>query len=129
MVRFGACRYDFALPLLVLHAFEFSTASNLKNWLSICPRRQITVLDTHDGMGVDDITGLAEVDPRTKSSPLAMPLTRARQRFCLETVQAGDQRAFAPPRKRTNVGLVAGGLGHAGEACEPTGWRGVGRGC
>ena len=62
-----ACRYDFALPLLVLHAFEFSTASNLKNWLSICPRRQITVLDTHDGMGVDDITGLAEVDLLTNS--------------------------------------------------------------
>lgn len=59
-----ACRYDFALPLLVLHAFEFHTAQNLKNWLTICPRRQITVLDTHDGMGVDDIAGLAEVSCR-----------------------------------------------------------------
>lgn len=54
-------RYDFALPLLVLHAFEFQSATNLKHWLSVCPRRQITVLDTHDGMGIDDITGLANV--------------------------------------------------------------------
>ena len=41
--------YDFALPLLILHAFTFKTMDNLKHWLSICPRRQITVLDTHDG--------------------------------------------------------------------------------
>ena len=49
----GACCagqvYDFALPLLVLHAFTFKTMDNLKRWLNICPRRQITVLDTHDG--------------------------------------------------------------------------------
>ena len=53
--------YDFALPLLILHAFTFKTMDNLKHWLKICPRRQITVLDTHDGMGIDDIAGLAEV--------------------------------------------------------------------
>ena len=53
--------YDFALPLLILHAFTFKTMDNLKHWLEICPRRQITVLDTHDGMGIDDIAGLAEV--------------------------------------------------------------------
>lgn len=43
--------YDFALPLLLLHAFTFKTMDNLKHWLRICPRRQITVLDTHDGDG------------------------------------------------------------------------------
>lgn len=53
--------YDFALPLLILHAFTFKTMDNLRHWLQICPRRQITVLDTHDGMGIDDIAGLAEV--------------------------------------------------------------------
>jgi sucrose phosphorylase len=53
--------YDFALPLLILHAFTFKTMNNLKHWLEMCPRRQITVLDTHDGMGIDDIAGLAEV--------------------------------------------------------------------
>ena len=53
--------YDFALPLLLLHATTFKTAVNMRNWLRICPRRQITVLDTHDGMGIDDIEGLAQV--------------------------------------------------------------------
>ncbi|CAL8469192.1 g8733 [Coccomyxa elongata] len=53
--------YDFSLPLLILHAFTFKTMDNLRHWLTICPRRQITVLDTHDGMGIDDIAGLAEV--------------------------------------------------------------------
>lgn len=54
--RHGYWVYDFALPLLLLHAFEFKTAASLEHWLTICPRRQITVLDTHDGMGIDDIT-------------------------------------------------------------------------
>ncbi len=31
--------YDFALPLLVLHAFTFQTAKNLRHWLTICPRQ------------------------------------------------------------------------------------------
>jgi hypothetical protein len=40
---------DFALPLLVLHAIHWKTAINLRDWMQICPHRQITVLDTHDG--------------------------------------------------------------------------------
>lgn len=35
--------YDFALPLLVLHAFHFQTGAALRHWLRICPRRQFTV--------------------------------------------------------------------------------------
>lgn len=53
--------YDFSLPLLVLHAFYFKRGQALRDWLRICPRRQFTVLDTHDGMGIDDIAGLASV--------------------------------------------------------------------
>ena len=52
--------YDFSLPLLLLHATTYCTAVNMRAWLRICPRRQITVLDTHDGMGIDDIEGLAQ---------------------------------------------------------------------
>eukprot|EP00879_Flechtneria_rotunda_P018528 GHRR01019441.1.p1 GENE.GHRR01019441.1~~GHRR01019441.1.p1 ORF type:complete len:547 (+),score=136.02 GHRR01019441.1:914-2554(+) len=59
LARHGYWVYDFALPLLMLHAMRFKTAGPLKHWLSICPRRQITTLDTHDGMGVDDVAGLA----------------------------------------------------------------------
>ena len=35
--------YDFALPLLVLHAFHFQTGAALRHWLRICPRRPFTV--------------------------------------------------------------------------------------
>jgi sucrose phosphorylase len=47
--------YDFALPPLVLHAFTFATAKALKHWISIRPVNAITVLDTHDGIGIIDI--------------------------------------------------------------------------
>jgi sucrose phosphorylase len=47
--------YDFALPPLVLHAIFNQTARYLKQWLEISPRNAITVLDTHDGIGVIDI--------------------------------------------------------------------------
>jgi sucrose phosphorylase len=47
--------YDFALPPLVLHAFSRGTARALKRWISIRPRNSLTVLDTHDGIGVIDI--------------------------------------------------------------------------
>ncbi len=50
--------YDFALPMLMLHAIYLKNASPLKRWLKICPRKQFTTLDTHDGIGVVDVKGL-----------------------------------------------------------------------
>lgn len=47
--------YDFALPPLLLHALFNNTSKYLKNWLTISPRNAVTVLDTHDGIGVIDI--------------------------------------------------------------------------
>jgi sucrose phosphorylase len=47
--------YDFALPPLVLHAFAFGTAEYLKHWIRIRPNNAVTVLDTHDGIGIVDI--------------------------------------------------------------------------
>jgi len=47
--------YDFALPPLVLHAFFTGTAEPLKRWIGIRPVNALTVLDTHDGIGVIDI--------------------------------------------------------------------------
>jgi len=47
--------YDFALPPLVLHAFTFGTAEALKRWIRVRPTNAITVLDTHDGIGIIDI--------------------------------------------------------------------------
>jgi sucrose phosphorylase len=47
--------YDFALPPLVLHTLYTRDATSLKHWLDIRPRNAITVLDTHDGIGVLDV--------------------------------------------------------------------------
>jgi sucrose phosphorylase len=47
--------YDFALPPLVLHALSRGTARALKRWIALRPRNALTVLDTHDGIGVIDI--------------------------------------------------------------------------
>ena len=47
--------YDFALPPLVLHALAFRTSAPLKRWLQIRPNNALTVLDTHDGIGIIDI--------------------------------------------------------------------------
>jgi len=47
--------YDFALPPLVLHSLYTRKTAPLKHWLSISPRNCITVLDTHDGIGVIDV--------------------------------------------------------------------------
>ena len=47
--------YDFALPPLVLHALFFRTAKYLKEWIAIRPVNALTVLDTHDGIGIVDI--------------------------------------------------------------------------
>ena len=47
--------YDFALPPLVLHALFFATAAPLKHWIGLRPNNALTVLDTHDGIGIIDI--------------------------------------------------------------------------
>jgi len=53
--------YDFALPPLVLHALINKTGQYLKAWLAISPRNAVTVLDTHDGIGVIDVGAEAGV--------------------------------------------------------------------
>lgn len=50
--------YDFALPMLVLHAIYTHRGDRLKHWFEICPRKQMTTLDTHDGIGVVDVVDL-----------------------------------------------------------------------
>ncbi|MGI9550368.1 MAG: sucrose phosphorylase [Aurantibacter sp.] len=47
--------YDFALPVLVLDCLFNKDTTNLKKWLAIAPRNVITVLDTHDGIGILDV--------------------------------------------------------------------------
>ena len=47
--------YDFALPPLVLDAIYTADTNPLKEWIKIRPTNCITVLDTHDGIGVIDV--------------------------------------------------------------------------
>jgi sucrose phosphorylase len=55
--------YDFALPPLVLHALFSGDPRPLARWLSISPRNSVTVLDTHDGIGVIDVGADSEGNP------------------------------------------------------------------
>jgi sucrose phosphorylase len=54
----GYWTYDFSLPMLVLHTLYHHTSRVMRQWLAICPRKQITTLDTHDGIGVVDVQDL-----------------------------------------------------------------------
>jgi sucrose phosphorylase len=63
--------YDFALPPLALHALCFGSAEPLKRWIAIRPRNALTVLDTHDGIGVIDIG--ADASDRDKHPGLVAP--------------------------------------------------------
>jgi sucrose phosphorylase len=47
--------YDFALPPLMLHAMYTRDLSHLMRWIDIRPQNAVTVLDTHDGIGVQDV--------------------------------------------------------------------------
>jgi sucrose phosphorylase len=50
--------YDFALPVLTLHALYNHTGKYLKKWIEMCPMKQFTTLDTHDGIGIVDVKDL-----------------------------------------------------------------------
>ncbi|MEV4960994.1 hypothetical protein [Microbacterium sp. LWO14-1.2] len=65
----GHWGYGVALPMLMLHALMAGRTDRLRSWLEICPRKQFTTLDMHDGIGVVDVAGLLS-DEET-----AMPTT------------------------------------------------------
>ena len=46
--------YDFATPPLLLHSLGTGTVDRLAQWLQVRPSNAVTVLDTHDGIGVID---------------------------------------------------------------------------
>lgn len=62
MAEKGYWVYDFALPMLLLHGLMTGRTDRLLHWLTICPRKQFTTLDTHDGIGVVDVAGLLTDD-------------------------------------------------------------------
>ena len=54
--------YDFALPPLVLHSLYTSDFGALRRWLAVAPRNCVTVLDTHDGIGIHDIARQGDLE-------------------------------------------------------------------
>jgi len=58
--------YGFALPPLVLYSLLDANSVHLKNWLRMCPRNMVTVLDTHDGICIPDVEGVLP-DERIKA--------------------------------------------------------------
>lgn len=54
--------YDFALPPLLIYCIEKQYIEPLITWLNIRPTNAITVLDTHDGIGVMDLAQDGEAD-------------------------------------------------------------------
>ena len=54
----GMRPYGFALPPLVLHSLLDADSRYLKQWLRMCPRNQLSVLDTHDGICIPDVEGI-----------------------------------------------------------------------
>lgn len=62
LVQKGYWIYDFALPVLVLHALYNHESKYLKSWLDMCPMKQFTTLDTHDGIGIVDVKDLLPDD-------------------------------------------------------------------
>ncbi len=54
--------YDFALPPLVLHTLFRNDSTALRRWLEVAPRNCITVLDTHDGIGIMDAARHEDLD-------------------------------------------------------------------
>ena len=77
MAEKGYWVYDFALPMLLLHGLMTGRTDRLIHWLNICPRKQFTTLDTHDGIGVVDVAGLLtdeEIDiVREKVDEITLP--------------------------------------------------------
>ena len=54
----GMRPYGFALAPLVLYSLLDGNSTYLKQWLRMCPRNQVTVLDTHDGICIPDVEGV-----------------------------------------------------------------------
>jgi sucrose phosphorylase len=87
--------YDFALPPLILHALYTRNAARLKHWLTISPRKCITVLDTHDGIGVIDVG-----PDRKGTEPLPGLLTSEEIGNLVETI---DARSNGQSRQATGA--------------------------
>lgn len=82
--------YDFALPPLVLHALFNGTPDALARWITIRPINAVTVLDTHDGIGIIDIG--ADATDRENRPGLVPPIELDRLVETIHQNSAGQSR-------------------------------------
>jgi sucrose phosphorylase len=94
--------YDFALPPLILHSFEAKNARALTGWLNIRPNNAVTVLDTHDGIGIIDAG--AEADNR-QAAPGLISDTQLAQLVDSIHRNSGGQSAKATGAAASNLDL------------------------
>jgi sucrose phosphorylase len=94
--------YDFALPPLVLHALFFKTARYLKQWIGLRPVNALTVLDTHDGIGIIDIG--ADASDRD-ARPGLVPAAELDQLVDIVHRQSGGQSREATGAAASNLDL------------------------
>ncbi len=94
--------YDFALPPLVLHALFFKTARYLKEWIGLRPVNALTVLDTHDGIGIIDI-GADATDRDAR--PGLVPAAELDQLVDIVHRQSGGQSREATGAAASNLDL------------------------
>lgn len=86
--------YDFAMPPLVLHALYTDDCSGLKTWLKQSPRNCVTVLDTHDGIGIIDVARHGDDKPGIlKNSDVEFLVEEIHKRSNGESRQATGEAA------------------------------------
>jgi sucrose phosphorylase len=87
--------YDFGLPPLLLHAFGTGDVERLVRWLKIRPTNTITVLDTHDGIGVIDVGPAGELPGLLDEPEMAAIFERAARVTGGESKQASRTPAWS----------------------------------
>lgn len=94
--------YDFALPPLVLHALFFKTAQPLLRWIDMRPANALTVLDTHDGIGIIDIAADAAAP---EANPGLVPPAELERLVDIIHANSGGQSREATGAAASNLDL------------------------
>jgi sucrose phosphorylase len=93
--------YDFALPPLLLDALTRGDARPLRHWLTVRPANSITVLDTHDGIGVIDVGP----DPSNPERPGLLDQNRLSELVEGIHVRSGGTSRLATGEAASNLDL------------------------
>ncbi len=99
--------YDFALPPLLLHALGTGDTSRLLHWFDIRPANAITVLDTHDGIGVIDAGPSGDRAGLLDADEMAAVFDRAAEATNGESAAASRIPAWAAVPHQINSTFVS----------------------